>query len=470
MRVEAGVILVAEDDEDSARIVSDLLGAHGYSVTCVGDGQAALAAISSRRFDLALLDIMMPSMSGLEVCARVRADESGSYVPIVLVSARHQRADIIQGLDGGADDYIAKPFDQLELVARVRSLIRVKRMHEQVIDTLTQLSESRDEISRLRRETQERYSAAKIVGAQSGMKLAIAAAAAAAEGPGVILIFGETGTGKELVARYVHDHSRRQDKPFVVQDCAALTDTLAESELFGYRKGAFTGADSDRKGLFEAANGGTIFLDEIGEASPTVQARLLRVLQERQVRRIGEVTYRDVDVKIVAATNRDLAKEAAAGRFRSDLYFRLNVMEIRLKPLRERKGDIPELVANFLEKHGRRKRVSRIGDEAMALLMAYEFPGNVRELQNEIERAVMLCAEGDTEIGAEHLSDRVREGLVEQGALRPTSLRYQIEALERKMIQDVLRRHDGNKSRAAEELGLSRLGLRQKMARYSLGD
>jgi transcriptional regulator with PAS, ATPase and Fis domain len=282
-----------------------------------------------------------------------------------------------------------------------------------------------------------------------------------------VLLLGETGTGKELFARLIHDNGPRRGARFVAQNCGALSETLLESELFGHTRGAFTGATAERKGLFEEADGGTVFLDEIGETSPAMQLRLLRVLQEGEIRRVGASAPRKVDVRVLAATNTDLEADVEAGRFRKDLYYRLNVFPIRLPPLRERAEDIPMLAEHFLRVYRERARraVPSISPEAMRHLRAYPFPGNVRELENEIERAVALADPGRP-IGPEHLSERIRAGGTR--AATPGTLNDAIEELKRRMIEDALR-ECGSKTRAAERLGLTRQSLQQMLRRRSTG-
>ena len=279
-----------------------------------------------------------------------------------------------------------------------------------------------------------------------------------------VLLLGETGTGKELFARLIHANSPRRARPFIAQNCGALPESLLESELFGHARGAFTGATAERRGLFEEADGGTIFLDEVGETSAAMQLRLLRVLQEGEVRRVGASTTTKVNVRVIAATNADLEAELSAGRFRQDLYYRLNVFPIRLPPLRERPEDIPALVEYFLRTFRERghRAVPGIAPDALRCLRAYPFPGNVRELENEIERAVALADDGQV-LGPEHLSDRLR---ATASPAAPVTLNEAIEQLKRRMIEDALR-ECGSKTRAAERLGLSRQSLQQMLRRRS---
>jgi two-component system response regulator HupR/HoxA len=302
-----------------------------------------------------------------------------------------------------------------------------------------------------------------LIGAQTGLRPAVELARKVLESDTTVLLLGETGTGKELFARVIHGNGPRRTARFVAQNCGALPESLLESELFGHVRGAFTGASAERRGLFEEASGGTIFLDEVGEMSPTMQIRLLRVLQEGEVRRVGSSTTRPVDVRVLAATNADLDADVEAGRFRKDLYYRLNVFPIHLPPLRDRVEDIPALADDFLRTYRERARraIPAISPEALALLRSYPFPGNVRELENEIERAVAL-AENGRPIRPEHLSERIRVG---RGTLEgPVTLGAAIEQLKRRMIEDALR-ECGSKTRAAERLGLTRQSLQQMLRR-----
>jgi two-component system response regulator HupR/HoxA len=285
-----------------------------------------------------------------------------------------------------------------------------------------------------------------------------------------VLITGASGTGKELLARAIHHGSARADKPFVVENCGALPDELLESELFGCKKGAFTGAYQDRIGLFEVADGGSIFLDEIGETSPSFQVKLLRVLQEGEIRPLGAQRPRKVDVRILSATNRELKAEVQAGRFRRDLYYRLDAFPIHIPPLCERPMDIPAIAARLLAEINQtfRRRVPGFDPETLRLMRAYEWPGNVRELQNEIQRMIVL-SDGERELGPHLLSPAIRgEGPGAVQSVNRGALKARVEALERAAIEDSLRRHDGNMSRASDDLGLSRVGLRSKMARYDI--
>jgi transcriptional regulator with PAS, ATPase and Fis domain len=284
-----------------------------------------------------------------------------------------------------------------------------------------------------------------------------------------VLIKGETGTGKELIARCIHYNGRRKEKPFVTQNCAALPETLLASELFGYKKGAFTGAYKDKRGLFEVANGGTVFLDEVGDMTPMMQVSLLRVLQEGEIKPLGAEMPQKVDVRVISATNTSLEVDVKEGRFREDLFYRLSVFPIELPPLRERSGDIPLLAVHFMREFSskNKKSIRGISPQALACLSMFPFPGNVRELQNEMERAVAMAPEGKF-IELEHLSDKLRQAACTKRPDIQGSLKEMVEGLEKSVVLEALRRHQGNKTRVAEELGLSRFGLMKKMQRYGI--
>lgn len=336
-------------------------------------------------------------------------------------------------------------------------------------DNLIELT--KEENLRLRREVEGRYRFDLIKGNSDPMLEVLRLCERAIQSDITVLVEGETGTGKELIAQCIHYNSRRKEKPFVAQNCGALPETLLASELFGYKKGAFTGAYKDKRGLFEVAHGGTIFLDEVGEMSPMMQASLLRVLQEGEIKPLGAELSKKVDVRVISATNRSLANDVQEGNFREDLFYRLSVFPITLPPLRERISDIPILALHFLQdfndKHN--KTIKGISPRALRCLSMYPFPGNVRELQNEIERAVAMTEDGKY-IGKEHLSEKVhtKECATQFQAVLHGTLKETVEALEKKIVTEALEKHQGNKTRVAEELGLSRFGLMKKMQRYGL--
>ncbi|MCU0578147.1 MAG: sigma-54 dependent transcriptional regulator, partial [Desulfobacterota bacterium] len=376
-------LLLVEDNALEADFLKQELTEQGYAITWVEDGETALAALQENPPDLVLLDIRLPGMDGIEVVRRIKAGHQSRYIPVIMVTALTEVEERVRGLDAGADDYLTKPFQPFELLARIRSMLRLRRTYEELAATEAKLKKTREENRWLRQEIQGKYTFEQIIGQSPAMGETFYLMEKAIESPVTVLILGETGTGKELVARSIHFNSARKNKPFVVQNCGALPESLLESELFGHKKGSFTGAVADKKGLFEVAHGGTIFLDEVGDTPPALQVRLLRVLQEGEIRRLGEVHPLRVDVRVIAATNRDLQEEIKAGKFRQDLYYRIQTFPIPVPPLRERSGDIPLLVDHFVKKYNPRlEKQCHCHADCLTLLERYPFPGNVRELEN----------------------------------------------------------------------------------------
>ena len=408
----------------------------------------------------------MPAMTGVELLRR--SQEVAPDAVHVILTAYTDVDSLMEAINTGRIyHFVPKPWEPNELVVIVRRAAERWALGR--------------ENARLRDELEVAYNAARrdlaaararplnfdtLIGALGGLRAATELARKVLEGDTTVLLTGETGTGKELFARLIHDNGPRRTKNFVAQNCGALPESLLESELFGHARGAFTGATAERRGLFEEAHGGTIFLDEVGEMSPAMQLRLLRVLQEGELRRVGETNTRRVDVRVIAATNADLETAVAAGTFRKDLFYRLNGFPLHLPPLRERTADIPALAEHFLAVYRTRARraVPSISPEAMARLRAYPFPGNVRELEHEIERAVTLAEPGEP-IGPEHLLERVRTARPATGT--PSTLNDAIEDLKRRMIDDALR-ECGSKTRAAERLGLTRQSLQQMLRRRNV--
>ena len=452
----AAKILVVDDTPSNVKALRLRLAAEGYEVLEALDGPAALRLAESEPPDLVLLDVMMPDMDGYEVCRRLKARQEDDFIPVIMVTAKTETEALVKGFNEGADEYITKPFEPLELMARVKSMLRIRRMYQ--------------ENSHLRRQIAAREGFDEVVGCSRAMENIYAMLPQVAERAAVVLLTGETGTGKELMARYIHRHGPQQQGRFVVVNCGALSENLLDSELFGHRKGAFTGAGEDHIGLFEAANGGTIFLDEIGETSAGMQVKLLRVLQEGEVVRVGETEPRPARARVIAATNRDLDEEVRQGRFRKDLYYRLSVFPIELPPLRQRREDIALLADHFLERHAADLGVATQGfaPEAMDALNRYDWPGNVRELENEIQHALVLTP-ADGAVDLQMLSEKVR-GAAEVSPERLTgTLREGIAALEREMIAAAFEQCERNKSRTAKHLGISRWTLQQKMQEYGIG-
>jgi two-component system response regulator AtoC len=401
--------------------------------------------------DLMVLDHKMPRPDGMEVLRRLRAD--GHVFPIIMLTAHGNVATAVEAMKAGATEYVTKPFDLDELKLAIEKAIRIGELSA--------------EVDRLRAELDRDWDVDGIVAADSRMVEVLNTVDKVAPTSATVMIYGESGTGKELIARAIHRLSPRGAKPFVEVHAGALPETLLESELFGYEKGAFTGALIAKPGRFELANGGTLFLDEVGDITLSVQVKLLRVLQERRFERLGGTRSIDIDVRVVAATNRDLQQLIADGLFREDLFYRLNVVPITLPPLRQRRGDVPLLVAHFLEKYNAGKR--SFTPEATLMLVDYPWPGNIRELENTIERIVIL-APGD-EIGVADLPAEVRAGFVSTTAKSTFVLPEQgcdLEEVEMELIRQALDRSGGNAGRAAKLVGLTPKTLEARMQRLGI--
>jgi two-component system, NtrC family, response regulator AtoC len=447
-------LLIAEDDADMRDLLQEVLEEAGHETVTAADGRAALARVEreDEHFDLVVTDVRMPNLTGEELLSAVRARRPEA--PVVVITAFGSVEQAVEMVKRGAHQYLTKPFQTSELLRAVGEAL--------------EKSAPRREQARLRREMPA--APARMVGASRPMRELFDAVRRAARGASTVLITGESGTGKELVARAVHEASGRSGA-FVPVNCAAIPADLIESELFGHTGQAFTGARQQRAGLFESADDGTIFLDEVGELPLQVQPKLLRALQEGAVRRVGSDREREVNVRVVAATNRDLEAEVRAGRFREDLFWRLNVIALRVPPLRERPFDIPLLVEHFVAKAAGASGSEPLDvtREALAVLTAYSWPGNVRELENAVERAVAF-AQG-AEITAADLPERVRTSGEAAGLVaRASARRLTLDELERDYILETLRQTGGNKSRAAEMLGLDRKTLYRKLDEYRASD
>jgi two-component system, NtrC family, response regulator HupR/HoxA len=459
---ERAMVLVVDDEPRVLDSLEAVLAAE-FRVVRAGGGGAALEILARDDVAVVITDHRMPGMTGVELLRRSQ-DVAPDAMRMILTAY----TDVDSLMDaintGHIYHFVAKPWDPQELRLVVRRAAERHRLGRENARLRDELQLACNALRREAAEKRERpLSFERLIGGDTGLKRQVELARKILDAETTVLLTGETGTGKELFARLIHDSGSRRRARFVAQNCAALPETLLESELFGHTRGAFTGATADRRGLFDEAHGGTMFLDEVGDMSAAMQLRLLRVLQEGEIRAVGSSIQRRVDVRVIAATNADLESEVHAGRFRPDLYYRLNVFPIDLPPLRERADDIPALADHFLRLYRSRARraIPGIGPEALRALRAYPFPGNVRELENEIERAVMLCDDGRA-LGPEHLSERVRQG----AAPAPTgrTLNEAIEQLKRRMIEDALR-ECGTVTGAAERLGLTRQNLQQMLRR-----
>jgi DNA-binding NtrC family response regulator len=444
--VARSTILVIDDEPNILTTVRRSLELEGYAVEVAGSGAAGLAKLGERDIDLVLLDVMMPGETGLDVLPKLRAAKPETMV--VMMSGNATIETAVQATKGGAFDFIEKPLSGDKLLLTVQNTLAYARL--------------RHENQRLRGRAQTDFA---MIGKGAAMRGIFDKVAKTAPTTGRVLITGENGTGKELVARAIHEHSKRADGPFVKLNCAAIPAELIESELFGHEKGAFTGATQQRRGKFELADGGTLFLDEVGDMSPSAQAKVLRVLQENELERVGGTETIKVDVRVVAATNKDLQAEIAAGRFREDLYYRLAVVPIELPPLRARREDIPTLVEHFLEQvcADNDRRTKKVASGAMTLLMQHDWPGNVRELKNVVERLAILT--GDAEVITEaDVGDALpRVKAVKAEFSRGTPFKDLVAAAEREIIIAALEANDHHVSNTARELQLERSHLYKKM-------
>ncbi|WP_456380734.1 sigma-54-dependent transcriptional regulator [Thiolapillus sp.] len=472
-------ILIVDDEIRSLEALQRILY-DSFDVKTASTPQEAETILQQEWVQIILCDQRMPQISGVDFLKTVR--EQWPDVIRMIISGYADSEDIISAVnEAGIYQYIAKPWHPDNLILTLKNaarLFELQRQNEALSIELKMMPEHLDRSLADRRELlRQNYQREDgIVRApDSCMNRVCEKIRTVAPYDVSVLVTGESGTGKELAARALHYNSLRWDQPFVVENCGALPDELLESELFGYKRGAFTGAVEDRIGLFERANGGTVFLDEIGEVSPAFQVKLLRVLQEGEIRPLGSGRTRMVDVRILAATNKNLEQEVHEGRFREDLYYRLATVSISMPPLRERKGDIPILASNLLETAIKElgKTADGFTGEAISCMQAYHWPGNVRELQNEIRH--MLIMSDTAVLGAELLTSRVLRAVPEEMPVledlagRGGSLKERVEALEAHILRETLIRHRWNKSRAAKELGLSRVGLRAKLERYTLG-
>lgn len=461
LKVSKGRILVVDDEQSMREFLSIFLERSGYTVELAEDGAEAIEFINNDLYDLVVTDLSMPKVGGLQVLAHVK--EASPSTAVILVTAYASTESAVEAMKAGAFDYIIKPFklDELKIVIQ-KALENQRLVRENAL---------------LRRELADKYGFGNLIGRSKAMREIYGLVAKVRDTRTNVLIYGESGTGKELVARSLHYSGVRKERPFVAVNCGAIPENLIESELFGHKKGAFTGAHTNKLGLFMAANGGTIFLDEIGEMPLTTQVKLLRVLQERKVKLVGSVENQDVDVRVIAATNKDLQEEIREGRFREDLYYRLNVVQLHIPALRARKDDLPLLAQHFLAKYATEydRNIIGISDEAMRRLQQYDFPGNVRELENIIERAVAL--ETKNQISLEGLPTQLRgpeapEGLddflniPEEGMDMDGFMGH----IEQALLSRALERTAGMKKKAAKLLGITFRSFRYRLAKYDMDD
>jgi DNA-binding NtrC family response regulator len=448
-------ILVVEDDLEMARFLTELLREERYEVESERDGSAALERYKRGKFDLTITDLMMPGMKGIELVARLR--EMDAYHPVLLITAFGTIESAVEAMQAGAFNYITKPFRSEEILLHVRRALEQRSL--------------RLEVERLRSEVRDRYRFSNLIGRSQKMARILEAVDRVSDMPANILILGESGTGKELIARAIHYNSARARGPFITLNCAAVPGALLESELFGYVRGAFTDAKRDRRGLFQEASGGTLFLDEISEIAVNLQAKLLRAIEEKEVRPLGTNKNERVDTRIVSATNQDLEQRIQEGSFREDLFYRLNVIRLELPPLRERSEDIPLLVEHFIDKFSdqAKRKVTGIEDDALQALMSYRWPGNVRELEHTIERAILMGSEST--IGLADLPRSVVAAAHNDASLEKALAKgYTLEQLEREYIKRVMESTKGNKTEAARILGVDRTTLYRKLDEYKVND
>ena len=461
---EAKKILVVDDEKDTVEMITALLTLESYQVFPAFSGAEAMRFLGAERqkspegevpVDLILLDVMLGDEDGRNICRRIKEDEILKFIPIIILTVRSSLQDKINGLNLGADDYLTKPFINEELLAKVRVMLRIKDLHDE-------LKRERNKNILLTQALEKRYSFGNMIGKNTRMQEIYELISDISNTDATVLIQGESGTGKELIARAIHFNSPRKNKPFVVANCSAYSQNLLETELLGHERGAFTGAIRRKIGRFELAHGGTIFLDEIGEVSPPTQILLLRVLQDHRFERVGGEETLEVDVRVIAATNKNLIEEMKKGTFREDLYYRLNVIPIFVPTLREREDDIPFLASHFLQKISREKKkeVSDFSSEVMKIFLTHSWPGNVRELENIIEHAVIIAK-----------NDKINLKDLPQYLLQrplPSQELFSLQDVEKNLILKTLEETSWNKHQAAKKLKINRSTLYGKIKRYGL--
>ena len=495
-------VLVADDNDENIYLINQILVSNGYEVISVSDGHSALNKIKEELPDIILLDVVMPKIDGFELTKVLKNSAEYKYIPIILITAKDSLDEISYGFECGANDYIKKPFDSKMLLARLKASIRTKQLYEEIVVTGLQNKSLRNELKK-----QSDFST--IISKSDKMALIFTMIERASCSSLPVLINGESGTGKELVAKAIHYNSARKDNPLVIQNCSALNENLLESELFGHLKGSFSGAIKDKLGLFQIADKGSFFLDEFGETSLSMQAKMLRVLQDGTFTALGDTKSKKVNVRIIAATNKNLLKLVQEESFREDLYYRINVINIVLPPLRERKEDIPILVEFFLDKISKRDNLilKKFSADSLELLSEFSWPGNIRQLENEIERSALMSGTSKI-ITREFLSESIlylhseakKNGtkniisksdkhiitseilqhpqkqeikMVENSSpefsiYEMDSLPNAIEELEKKLISNALKKFSNNKSLASKSLGISRSNLITKVKTYGI--
>ena len=443
-------ILIVDDEESTRELFAELLQRWGYDVDQTSDGHGALKLAAETHPDVIISDLVMPKLDGLALVRALREEQPDT--PVVIITGKGTIDAAVEAVREGVFDFVEKPLDPARLkVILQRALEKKEVLHEMQV---------------LRRRLGQVDAGVGLVGSSPPMRRAMELVEKVAPSKASVVITGQSGTGKEMVARAIHQLSPRRDKPFIAINCSAIPATLIESEMFGHERGAFTGADQRRLGAWELADGGTLFLDEVGEIPVELQAKFLRVIEEERLRRLGGKSEITVDVRVISATNRDLKEEIKATRFREDLYFRLNVFHINLAPLKERRDDIPVLVQHFIDKFSREgaKKLQGVSPQAMKLLCDYAWPGNIRELRNTLERAVILCGQGLIE--PEHLPSELASGGGESAYLKlPYGL--PLREIEKEYILATLSRLQNNKARTAQALGISEKTLYNKLYRYS---
>ena len=447
-------ILIVEDEAKMRRLLELNLGEDGFETRSAADAEAGLDLLQRDSVDLVITDLKLPGMGGLEFLHAVK--RMNAALPVIVMTAFGTVETAVEAMKAGASDYVLKPFSLAEMRMVVHKELDVRRL--------------RDENRSLREQLGKRYEYPNIVARSPKMQEVLATVEQVAATNSTVLVGGESGVGKDLIAHLIHQRSRRASGPFIKINSTAIPENLLESELFGYEKGAFTGATASKPGKFELADKGTLFLDEIGDVPPGTQVKLLRVLQERSFERLGGTRTLKVDVRLIAATNRDLRAALEDGTFREDLYYRLNVVPIDIPPLRDHKEDIPDLVNLFIERFAREagKSIAGISPDALATLTAFHWPGNVRELENIIERGVALSNGGVLQLSDIHLDTSRTKAHGDSHALLPEGMT--LEQWEDEMIREALRRANGNKSQAARSLGLSRNALRYRLSKIGIAD